>query len=300
MVWLKGSLHTHTSESDGDQTPELVSRWYQEHGYDFLVISDHNHLTVIDEFEKKKNELNITLIPGEEVTVHIGGIIPVHLNGIGIKKVVKPIETSDIVSTLQKNIDGIIDAGGLASINHPNLQWTINHNHILQTQGAHFIEVYNAVLKSNNFGGLNHHSTDQIWDEILSTGTRIMGVATDDAHNYHDFSFDKKNPGRGWVMVQSKTNFINSILEALSSGNFYSTNGVEITDLCMSKDLIELQFSDAFQFQYRTLILGQNGAILDEIAGNTVRYNPKDTSGYIRTKTFSSAGTIGWTQPLFL
>ena len=48
MVWLKGSLHTHTSESDGDQTPELVSRWYQEHGYDFLVISDHNHLTVID------------------------------------------------------------------------------------------------------------------------------------------------------------------------------------------------------------------------------------------------------------
>lgn len=40
--WWKGNTHTHTWWSDGDSPPEIVSAWYREHGYDFLVLSDHN------------------------------------------------------------------------------------------------------------------------------------------------------------------------------------------------------------------------------------------------------------------
>ena len=43
--WYKGQTHTHTLESDGDSTPEEVTRWYHERGYHFLVLSDHNVLT---------------------------------------------------------------------------------------------------------------------------------------------------------------------------------------------------------------------------------------------------------------
>ena len=46
--WYKGNTHTHTLESDGDSTPEEVTRWYQERGYQFLVLSDHNVLIGID------------------------------------------------------------------------------------------------------------------------------------------------------------------------------------------------------------------------------------------------------------
>ena len=45
LHWFKGNTHTHTLESDGDSTPEEVTRWYKEHGYNFLVLSDHNVLT---------------------------------------------------------------------------------------------------------------------------------------------------------------------------------------------------------------------------------------------------------------
>jgi len=31
--------------SDGDSTPDDVAKWYREHGYRFLVLSDHNVLT---------------------------------------------------------------------------------------------------------------------------------------------------------------------------------------------------------------------------------------------------------------
>ena len=43
--WYKGNLHTHTLNSDGDSTPHEVATWYREHGYQFLVLTDHNHLT---------------------------------------------------------------------------------------------------------------------------------------------------------------------------------------------------------------------------------------------------------------
>ncbi|HEX7862526.1 MAG TPA: histidinol-phosphatase [Verrucomicrobiae bacterium] len=42
--WWKGNLHTHTFWSDGDDFPEMATKWYKETGYHFLAISDHNIL----------------------------------------------------------------------------------------------------------------------------------------------------------------------------------------------------------------------------------------------------------------
>ena len=45
--WYKGNTHTHTLNSDGDSTPDDVVRWYRQHGYHFLVLTDHNFLTSV-------------------------------------------------------------------------------------------------------------------------------------------------------------------------------------------------------------------------------------------------------------
>ena len=42
--WLKGNMHTHSYWSDGDNFPEMIAGWYKEHGYQFLVFTDHNTL----------------------------------------------------------------------------------------------------------------------------------------------------------------------------------------------------------------------------------------------------------------
>ena len=44
-VWLKGNLHTHTDRSDGDSPAETVVRWYRDHGYGFLALTDHDTVT---------------------------------------------------------------------------------------------------------------------------------------------------------------------------------------------------------------------------------------------------------------
>ncbi len=43
-TWQRGNTHTHTLWSDGDAPPETAIAWYVDHGYDFLVLSDHNIL----------------------------------------------------------------------------------------------------------------------------------------------------------------------------------------------------------------------------------------------------------------
>ena len=43
--WWKGNTHTHTFWSDGQDYPEMVADWYKDHGYNFLVLSDHNVLS---------------------------------------------------------------------------------------------------------------------------------------------------------------------------------------------------------------------------------------------------------------
>ena len=42
--WYKGNMHTHSLWSDGDDYPEMIARWYRDHGYQFVVFTDHNTL----------------------------------------------------------------------------------------------------------------------------------------------------------------------------------------------------------------------------------------------------------------
>lgn len=42
--WYKGNTHTHSWWSDGDSPPEVVTAWYKEHDYNFLVMTDHGSI----------------------------------------------------------------------------------------------------------------------------------------------------------------------------------------------------------------------------------------------------------------
>ncbi len=42
--WYKGNTHTHSLWSDGNDFPEMITKWYKDRGYHFLAISDHNTL----------------------------------------------------------------------------------------------------------------------------------------------------------------------------------------------------------------------------------------------------------------
>ena len=143
MLWYKGNLHTHTSGvgSDGPASPENVVRWYTDHGYDFLAITDHNVFSPVESDD-------LVMVRSEEV-----GLGTVHINGFGISRTVEFVEIDEVVPRIQANVDAILDAGGIASLNHPNFRWGFNHEHITQVTGPALMEVYNAGGLTKNSDG---------------------------------------------------------------------------------------------------------------------------------------------------
>ena len=259
--WFKGNLHTHTNKSDGDESPEKVCEWFENHDYDFLVLSDHNHLTLLDYQNTGKS--NLLMIPGEEVTAFASSNrAPVHIGAIGINKLVSPVVCEDVISTLQMNIDNILEAGGIACINHPNFKWAFDHREMLATHGAMLFEVYNASRGCNNMGGKGKFSTSEMWDYMLSNKKIIYGAATDDSHDYQDFAPEKHNPGRGWLMVRSESDDQNSLIKNMETGNFYSSTGVYLDDMDISNKHIEFSITQIDDFVFLTRLIGKNGKTL--------------------------------------
>ena len=308
MPWFKGNLHTHTNKSDGDSSPETVVDWYNNNKYDFLVLSDHNHLTILD-----SNQTKLLLIPGEEITLNLPYTI--HINAIGIKKVIEPTLRSTKVKTLQANIDNIINSGGLAEINHPNFRWALNEKDLVQVRGAHFIEVFNGNYNTHNYGGGGKKSVEEMWDEMLSKKIKIWGVAVDDSHHFkEEFAPHRHNPGRGWVEVFAKNLSEKNILDSMRNGNFYFSNGVKFKKININKEKIELSISGDYfnkglsnslvtDSKYTTQLISNEGEIIEEINGKSVKFNLVNENNkytYFRTKTISSTGSIGWTQPIFI
>ena len=295
-MWYKGNVHTHTTKSDGDADPEVVVEWYKNHDYDFLVLSDHNHRTIIDGYSDA-----LILIPGEEVSARIlGGDIPIHLNGIGISRVVEPIDAGGVVETLQANVDLITEAGGIASLNHPNASWAYDHKDIVQIEGATLLEVYNGWPGSNSEGAPGKYSGEEIWDNVLSTGKIIYGIAVDDAHHYSDFTHTMANPGRGWIVVNAEQLTNESIIDSLIAGKFYFSTGIDIEDISMLDEGIELVISQHRDYIYNTKFIGKDGEVLKEVTGLQPKYEFSGDEEYVRASIKSSVGTRAWTQPTFL
>lgn len=56
----KGNTHTHSLWSDGDTAPEWIADWYVQQKYNFLVLSDHNILSVGDKWFPVKEGTRLT------------------------------------------------------------------------------------------------------------------------------------------------------------------------------------------------------------------------------------------------
>src|ERR1700722_2663169 len=136
--WYRGNTHTHTINSDGDASPDAVVRWYKEHDYQFLFITDHEYVTN----PARLNELfgaseRFLVLPGQEITQW--GADPsrssAHVNSLFTMKVIWPMgerkcfgsacgatvaATVPLADTFRTNIAAVISAKGIPQINHPN------------------------------------------------------------------------------------------------------------------------------------------------------------------------------------
>src|SRR5688500_12091194 len=151
--WWKGHTHTHTVNSDGDSTPDEVVRWYREHGYQFLVLTDHNYLTGIEGLNAVHGAADkFLVIRGEEVT-STAASKPVHVNGLALDTVVAPPKAATVREALQQSVDGVRRANGVPHVNHPNFGWALTADDLRQLERTRLFEIFNGHPQVNNLGG---------------------------------------------------------------------------------------------------------------------------------------------------
>ena len=322
--WYRGNTHTHTAfGNNAYSSPDIVAKWYQEHGYNFLILSEHNKFVEVetDKFPEYLQS-EFIFIPGQEVI----GYKTVHTTAMNINRLVTwNVDQENTSVILQNQVSGIIEAGGQAILNHPNYKYAVTAKNILSANNLYMFELFNGNLATNNFGDNEHLSTEDIWDQLLTKGMLIYAVASDDARQFETFADNISNPGRGWVMVHSSKLEADEIVKAMMKGNFYSSSGVFLktndrhtdayiievdekkTEEELSQDYIRGNQIEKRTEGYKIEFIGPNGEILKSIKTTKGNYRIKKSDIYVRAKvTYTRMNQDGgyeefyaWGQPIF-
>ena len=297
--WFKGNTHTHTLNSDGDSTPDEVVRWYREHGYQFLVLTDHNYLTAVDGLNAIHGASDkFLVIQGEEVTARADGR-PVHVNGLAVDGLVPAPTGASVLEVLQRSVDGIRAAQGIPHVNHPNFGWAITADELRQLERTRLFEIFNGHPQVNNGGGGGAPGLEEMWDHVLTGGRMMYGIAVDDAHHFkRPGDPTASGPGRGWVFVRAAALEPRAIVGALDRGAFYSSTGVELAEYDATGAGVSLKVRANSWSKYRVQFIGPGGRVLSEQADASASYTFRGDEGYVRTKVLESNGQMAWTQPV--
>lgn len=299
VQWFKGNTHTHTVNSDGDSTPDDVVKWYREHGYEFVVLTDHNFLTSIDGLNALHGaNQKFLVVKGEELTDPSAGV-PLHVNGLDVSREVRAQGGESVVDVLQRTVNAIRAAGGVPHINHPNFGWAITAEQLAQVKNTRLFEIYNGHPLVNNDGGGGVPGLEEVWDRLLSRGIQIYGLAVDDAHYFKQPGNPSvPGPGRGWVYVRAPRLEARALVDALDRGDFYSSTGVVLEDVRSdSRSMTVTVKADAWA-KYRIQFIGKNGRLLREVPDTTATYTFDGSEGYVRARVLESNGRRAWVQPI--
>ena len=298
LNWYKGNLHAHTINSDGDSAPYDVMAWYKRNGYHFLAITDHNTFTDPALFDTNQGD-NFLLIGAEEVTNER----TVHVNAIGISKVIPPQTGATVTDILQASIDAVREQGGVPLINHPNFRWAFTAKEMSPLKAAVLLEIDSGHPAVNHAGDGRVPATEQMWDQLLSAGMRIFAVSVDDVHNLRqEFTMDRANPGRGWVVVRAPALTRANILASLNRGDFYASSGVSIKDVRATPTSLSVEIETAANDpkRYQVVFIGKEGRLLAVSHENPASYRFSGNEGYVRARIEDSRGLRAWTQPVFI
>lgn len=296
MTLLKGNLHTHTTVSDGDTSPGEVARWYDDQGYDFLVISDHNVRVATEELQSglALEDRRLLLIPGEELTGWWQGpdlFHHLHVNGIGTTHTIGFPGGDSVSEVLEAMIENVIADGGLATVNHPNFMRSISLDQLAALRRLTHFEVYNGHPYTFSSGTAELPSMDLVWDGLLGMGRRVYGVAVDDAHHFSVWGPEWFNPGRGWVMVDADREPA-AIVAALRRGDFHASTGPALVRIAIEDGAFQVAAAEEGLIEFVS-----NDGIVRAIEGAAAGY-PVPDQGYLRVRFTTDEG-VAWTQPVF-
>ncbi|MDR0877503.1 MAG: CehA/McbA family metallohydrolase [Treponema sp.] len=287
-IWLKGNLHAHTQASPCGHYPlEEVAATYSDRimKYDFLAITDHLQLTDVSPVQGMNG---LIMFSGTEYKKEVYQTLGININAYQ--------DDAFDEKNHQSIFNEVLRQGGINIICHPHLYrdnyWPLDR--LLELNGYTAIEIYNHNVKMNSAG--RALATD-LWDELLSRGRRVWGIASDDFHHSSRY-------GGGCIMVKASEKSPAAILGAIRAGSFYAAAGVFLKDIEVNGNIISLAPSSKRIQKTIFRFIGKEGKLLEETVTSApeerVSYAVHGDEGYVRAEAYREDGARAWTAPFFI
>ena len=250
---------------------------YQDAGYTFVCITDHNQVTRCEEL----NSREFLAIPGTEDTV--SRFLPPLGPHMGRLFVDAPLREG----SPQERIDRTLAGAGIVSLCHPSWNgnlWTGSWRRetIESLRGFHLLEIWNPHSDSGK--DLRH------WEAALhhrGPAAPVWGVAVDDCHRLDQFN-------RGWIMAKVANISVLDLRRALLAGAFYASTGPS-ADFGADGGSVHVALSGAGQIRF----FDAEGRMRLEVASGAAQYRVEGNEGYIRAECVTDAGRA-WSQPFWV
>jgi len=289
--FVRGNLHTHSTQSDGDTAPYDVARWYRDHGYGFVALTDHNVLTGPGDLAAIVTP-DFAIVAGEEVSMWVDGR-QVHVNALCTRAVVAGGRFPRAVDALEHAIGEIRAQDGVALVNHANFDWALAPGDVIAADGAVLLEIASGHPYVHSAGDATHPSHEQLWDAALGAGRDVMGVGIDDTHHLVTDADPEAFPGVAWVEVFADAPRGDLLCDALRRGALYASTGASVRRIAVDARsyLVEPVDPDAV-----VKFIGGGGRTLASArAGEDgATYRLAGDEGYVRARIEARSG-FAWT-----
>ena len=264
----KANLHSHSTFSDGKLSPEDMKKAYKENGYQILSITDHEYpqdFTRLSEpdflmltgyeayvrpnpdfiYDKYQPEIHMNLFAKDPHNTTLICYTPwstKYLKDAALEAVLKAgsqRRREYTVEYINEFIRTARENGYLVGYNHP--VWSMEpHEWILQYEGLFSMEMVN--YSSYLLNGLEHNG--DLFDKLILNGKKIFVHGADDNHNKEPFGHPMCDSFGGATMILADELRYDKVIEAMETGEMYSTMGPVIREVSFDGETVHVESSE--------------------------------------------------------
>lgn len=319
----KANLHCHSTLSDGHLTPEELKEAYKSHGYSILSITDHEYPNDHSEMSEK----DFLMLTGYEAyirpsasydqyapEVHINlfakephNVKYIHYEDRYCKYVKDPAiresfdkvcaqnQRSYSVEYINEFLKDAKENGYICAHNHA--VWSLEPREMLLGYDGFF------SMEMCNFSSFRDSLIEYnapLYEELLRNGKRIFVHSADDNHNKVPVDDIATDSFGGFAMVLAKDLTYSSVIEALESGNFYSSMGPKILELTFDGSHVHIETEPVRQITMRTagkksfFVIGTEDAPI-----TSADFEIPSTTAFVRFTAYDFQGRYADTRGFF-
>lgn len=327
-TFYKANLHCHTIVTDGKLSAKEIKKEYMKKGYSVVAFTDHNvfldyqHLTDENFVALNGVEMNTPASDGDKLSKYskvchfcaiakdsTNLILPCYHrekyfhvgNAESYRDKIKfddkepDYERYHCSACVNDMMFRFKSAGFFVIYNHPG--WSLErYPDYMQYKYMDALEMYNGGSIHTGYADYSYKE----YDDFLMSGKKLSCVAGDDNHNRYPIDSPYSETFTAFTMIKAKELTYEAIMDALSKGYVYASQGPEIYDMYYEDGKVYVSTSECERI---TMSIGgrRNQNVRNEGMGlNRAEFEVLSDDNYIRITVEDKYGKTASSNAYFV